>query len=187
MERGLWKCGTQIIVNSRNLWRFLRVEKYLKSGPELDKYGTRNLLFELLFCLSFLFLNFLSICFLDIWRQVIGMLDIKLSSIRANNIRASGLLPFSMNFFQTTSFEEMPTQWAPAHLKMNPSTLKKGTSALHWKMKPTFEKLFLEKKQHQKLPLVSVSLFYLLFGCPMANFRPLLRGELHSSNVNQFL
>ena len=27
--------------------------------------------------------------------------------------------------------------------------------------------------------------FYLLFGCPTANFRPLLRGQPHSTNLNQ--
>ena len=47
------KGGTH--VDSQNLSRILRAEKYLKSGTELDKYGTRNSLFELLFYRFFLF------------------------------------------------------------------------------------------------------------------------------------
>ena len=55
-----------------------------------------------------------------------------------------------MNFFWTPSFEQMPTQWAPAHLKINPSTLKKGISPLSLKNEAHFWEFIPRKKATPK-------------------------------------
>ena len=51
-----------------------------------------------------------------------------------------------------------------------------SNAPLHGQLKPPSKKWSLKKSKYERLSLINVfHLFYLLFGCPDANFRPLLR------------